>query len=214
NRMGDHPPFKTAAVIDRGEYGWSEFVSSRPCDTLAQVRRFYQRQGGYLALLYFLEATDFHLENLIASGEDPILVDLEALFHPRFGLSGGPELPGHVAKDVMARSVLRVGLLPQRILAGNGRGRIAISGPGGEPGQLSPHQVPIFDGIGTDEMRVVRRQIPLQGSHNRPVVAGTPVNPQDFVEYILDGFGSIYRLMVRHRDWLLAEGGPVAAFAR
>src|SRR5262249_35687328 len=86
NRMGDHPPFKTAAVIDRGEYGWSEFVSSRPCDTLAQVRRFYQRQGGYLALLYFLEATDFHLENLIASGEDPILVDLEALFHPRLGL--------------------------------------------------------------------------------------------------------------------------------
>ena len=39
--------------------------------------RFYRRQGALLALLYALEATDFHAENLIASGEFPVLIDLE-----------------------------------------------------------------------------------------------------------------------------------------
>ena len=40
------------------------------------MKRFYERQGGYLALLYMLQATDFHHENLIAAGEHPVLLDL------------------------------------------------------------------------------------------------------------------------------------------
>ena len=218
NRWGDHPPFRAPAALDRGNYGWSEFIGANACDSLDQVRRFYERQGGFLAVLYFLEATDFHLENLIASGEHPVLVDMEALFHPRLGQLGSSEplsipLSSHLAEDVMARSVLRVGLLPQRIWAADGRNGIDISGLGGEPGQLSPHLVPLFDGAGTDEMKVVRKQVEIPGSHNRPSLAGAPVNPQDFVDCLLKGFASIYRLMVRHRGELLAGGGSIAAFA-
>src|SRR5262245_61010110 len=215
NRWGDHPSFRAPLAIDRGDYGWAEFVEARGCDSPEEVSRFYERQGGYLAVLYFLEATDFHLENLIASGEHPVLVDFEALFHLRLRLLGGPGgLADRLAEEVMARSVLRVGLLPQRIWARDGKSGIDISGFGGEPGQLSPHLVPVFDGAGTDEMKVVRKQIPLPGSHNRPSIAGNPVNPQDFVDGIVRGFNSIYKLIVRHRGELLAEDGPIAAFAR
>ena len=34
-----------------------------------------------------------------------------------------------------------------------------------------------------------------------------------YVDDLVGGFESIYRLLVRHRDELLAEGGPIAAFA-
>jgi type 2 lantibiotic biosynthesis protein LanM len=213
NRWGDHPHLRAPLVIDRGVYGWTEFVEAQACDTPEQLRRFYERQGGFLALLYFLEATDFHLENLVAAGEHPVLVDLEALFHPRVGLLGSPALSDQLAQEIMARSVLRAGLLPQRIWGGDGKDGIDISGLGGEPGQLSPHLVPVFDGAGTDEMRVVRKQVPLPGSHNRPNIGGKPVNPQGFVDCILGGFTSIYRLMVRRRSELLASDGPIAAFA-
>ena len=56
-------------------------------------------------MLYALEATDFHSENLIAAGEHPVLVDLESLFHP---LRGGADLtgPDHPAVRAMADSVL------------------------------------------------------------------------------------------------------------
>jgi type 2 lantibiotic biosynthesis protein LanM len=53
----------------------------------------------------------------------------------------------------------------------------------------------------------------MPGSHNRPSLAGAPINPQDFVDCLLEGFASIYRLIVRHRDELLADGGSIAAFA-
>ncbi len=79
------PPFRTLKVLNRGEYGWVEFVKAQTCHSSEEVERFYERQGGYLALLYALQATDFHFENLIASGEHPVLIDLESLFHPQAG---------------------------------------------------------------------------------------------------------------------------------
>jgi type 2 lantibiotic biosynthesis protein LanM len=213
NQWGNHPQFRTPRVIDRPGYGWVEFIEARACETAEQLCRFYERQGGYLALLYFLEATDFHLENLIAAGEHPVMVDLEALFHPRMGLSDGQAPSDRLGAEVMARSVLRVGLLPQRIWTRDGKSGIDISGLGGEPGQLSPHMVPVFDGAGTDEMRVARKQVAMPGSHNRPTIAGNPVNPQEFVDHIVRGFASIYELVIRHRDELLAPNGRIAAFA-
>ncbi len=80
NAQGQQPAFLTLTIIDKQTYGWSEFVPACDCTTREEVERFYLRQGGYLALLYALEATDFHAENLIAAGEHPLLIDLEALF--------------------------------------------------------------------------------------------------------------------------------------
>ena len=52
------------------------------------MRRFYHRQGALLALLYVLDGTDMHYENLIAVGEQPVLVDVETLFHPSHAPAG------------------------------------------------------------------------------------------------------------------------------
>ena len=40
-------------------------------------RIFYIRFGEILALSYILNATDLHMENLIAYGEYPVIIDLE-----------------------------------------------------------------------------------------------------------------------------------------
>ena len=76
-------PHRVITVLDRGGYGWMEHVSPSVCPDEEALRRFYWRQGSLLALLRLLSATDFHLGNLIAAGEHPVLVDLEALFQPR-----------------------------------------------------------------------------------------------------------------------------------
>ena len=96
NERGDHPPFRTLKILDRGTHGWVEFVAEQACTSPDEVRRFYRRQGGYLALLHALDATDFHFENLIAAGEHPVLIDLEALFHPRE--EPGASRPGRPAR--------------------------------------------------------------------------------------------------------------------
>ena len=116
NEQGSHPPLRGVRVLDMGNYGWAEFLPTKGCTTLEEVDRFYKRIGGYLALLYALEATDFHLENLIACGESPVLVDLEALFHPRG--PGNERSSGSLGADALSNSVLRIGLLPQWVWSG------------------------------------------------------------------------------------------------
>jgi type 2 lantibiotic biosynthesis protein LanM len=212
NERGDHPPFQTLKILDRGSHGWAEFIDARSCSSAEEVQRFYKRQGAYLALLYALEATDFHFENLIAAGEHPMLLDLEALFHPRFK---GPEMreADRVAGDTMTHSVLKVGLLPQRVWRDEKSAGIDLSGLASAPGQLSPHPVPCWLGEGTDEMRLTRQRVEMAGGENRPSLNGAEVNALDYVDAIEAGFASLYHCLLGHQDELLSDEGPIARFA-
>ncbi len=212
NERGNHPPFRTLKILNRSSYGWVEFVVAQGCTSLEELKRFYERQGGYLALLYALEATDFHFENLIAAGEYPVLIDLEALFQPRtkaFDLQQADQL----ASSTINYSVLRVGLLPQRLWSKDASESIDFSGLGGMAGQLTPFGVPYWDGVGTDEMRLAHKRVPMPGGQNRPSIDGTEVNVLNYIDAIVNGFTSIYRLLLNHRDDLLADDGPLTHFA-
>jgi type 2 lantibiotic biosynthesis protein LanM len=212
NGRGDHPPFRILNLLDRGTYGWVEFVQAESCKTLAEVQRFYQRQGGYLALLYALQATDFHSENLIAVGEQPILVDLEALFHPKVGKLENSQA-NLMASDIMAYSVLGIGLLPQRVWGNDQAEGIDMSGLGSKPGQLTPHQLPYWEDRGTDEMRLTHKRMEMLPDRNLPTLNGSHVNLLDYTEEILNGFTNIYQLLLNYREDLLSKQGPIAAFA-
>ncbi|MBD2166735.1 type 2 lantipeptide synthetase LanM [Calothrix membranacea FACHB-236] len=212
NARGNHPPFGILKLIDGGDYGWVEFVKPQTCQTEAEIQRFYQRQGGYLALLYALQATDFHSENLIAAGEHPILVDLEALFHPKIGKTNDSQA-NVVVSDKMADSVLGIGLLPQRVWGNNQAEGIDLSGLGSKQGQLTPHQLPYWEGTGTDEMRLTHKRLEMPADGNLPTLNGANVNLLDYTAEILIGFTNIYQLLVKYRAELLAKSGPIAAFA-
>jgi type 2 lantibiotic biosynthesis protein LanM len=212
NDRGNHPLFRVLKILDRGSYGWVEFVTAQSCSSIAEIQRFYERQGGYLALLYALEATDFHFENLIAAEEHPVLVDLEALFHPHVG---GIELQeaDELANRTLNYSVLGVGLLPERMWSNAESEGIDISGLGMVAGQLTPFKVSQWEGVGTDEMRLTRKRVPMSGSQNRPTLVATEVNTLDYIDAIVAGFTAMYQLLLQYRDDLLSIDGPLARFA-
>jgi type 2 lantibiotic biosynthesis protein LanM len=214
DRRGAPLPFRRLRVVERGTHGWVEFVAARPCQTAEEVRRFYVRQGAYLALLYALEATDFHFENLIAEGEHPVLIDLESLFQPRVTGADIKQPDVLLASQTALHSVLRVGLLPQRMLAKEGYEGLDMSGLGAIAGQPTPGRALKLEGAGTDEMRVAREPSELPGGSHRPGLSGgAEVNASDYAAEIVEGFEATYRLLVRERESLLSEGGPLACFA-
>lgn len=213
NSRGDHPPFRSLKILARGSYGWVEFVAAKSCTCADEVRRFYERQGGYLALLYALEATDFHSENLIAAGEHPVLLDLEALFHSHVKGIDTQEAD-LIASTAITYSVMRVGLLPQRRWSNAESEGIDLSGLGAVSGQLTPQPIPYWEGAGTDEMRLARKRVAMKGTKNRPTLNDTEVNVLDYAEAIAVGFSSIYQLLVEHRGELLSSNGPLECFAK
>jgi hypothetical protein len=81
NENGFKPVLKNARALRRKGYHWMEHVAPARCPDVAAVRRFYKRLGGLIAAAYLSNAVDCHRENLIAAGEHPLLVDLDALWH-------------------------------------------------------------------------------------------------------------------------------------
>lgn len=212
NDQGFEPEFRLLRLLDRGPYGWLEFVEPAPCVAPEQVRRFYQRQGAYLALLYLIEGTDFHHENLIAAGEYPVLVDLETLFHPEVNrrellpFSEGPNAPP-------GDSVLRIGLLPQRVWGNAERVGVDLSGLGAAPGTNATVQYWGAVAASTDEMHFGPKEADLPATSNRPTLQGEEVSFLEHAEDILDGFRQLYGLLREHREELLSSRGPLTAFA-
>lgn len=212
NERGTHPPFKTLRVLNQGAYGWVEFIDAQGCASEEEVQRFFERQGGYLALLHSLEAIDFHFENLIACGEHPMLIDLEALFHPNMELEDKAQ-SAKAARDVINHSVLRVGLLPQRLWVDEESDGVDLSGLGAVEGQLSPRPNSYLEGVGTDMMRVSRKRSTLPGGQNRPTLSGEGVDVLIYTDDILRGFTEVYRFILAHQNELLDQAGPLTRFA-
>ncbi|WFB11310.1 type 2 lantipeptide synthetase LanM family protein [Streptomyces sp. LX-29] len=216
NARGLRHQLRPLRVLDRGEYGWVEHVDTASCDHEDQVDRFFWRQGAYLALFYALCGSDMHLENVIAAGEHPVLVDLEAIFQVPPRLAGDQPAPLSLgdAPRVVRDSVLRVGLLPERIITVDEEGiyDAEVSGLAGVGGQLSPGRMPTFVGSGTDEVRVVRDRREMPETQNLVRLAGRQVDALAHIESLAAGFTECYRIIETHRDDLLAAEGPIAGF--
>jgi type 2 lantibiotic biosynthesis protein LanM len=213
NDRGQSPALRAVYSIDRGTYGWAAYESHAECESVDVVNRFYERLGSYVALLHAVEATDFHYENVIAAGEHPMLVDLEALFHPRHVLPPASNEPEFIGWDVLQHSVLRAGVLPLRAYANDDSIGVDMSAVGGGGAQRTPNRFPVLVDAGTDTMRVERDFVMLPESRNRPTMNGRPVDPTPYVERLIAGFAATYRLLERHRDELIAPDGPIRSFA-
>ncbi|MFD1050101.1 DUF4135 domain-containing protein, partial [Kibdelosporangium lantanae] len=78
---GFTPTLRAPRVVDRGGYGWVEWLRHEDCTSMTGARDFYRRAGALAAICYLLDAGDLHLENVIACGDHPVVIDLETLFH-------------------------------------------------------------------------------------------------------------------------------------
>jgi class II lanthipeptide synthase len=195
--------FRRLTVLDRGDYGWMEHVAAAGCATEGEVALYHRRLGGLLALLYALEATDCHYENLIAASGQPVVVDLESLFHPRWEIKDPARPDERLAGDALGESVLRIGLLPFQV--GEGEGAVDLSGVASVAGQPSPRPVLQWRGTGTDEMRAIRERVTMEGASNRPSLDGREIQAAEFTAEMAAGFSAVYRLLVAHREELLAR---------
>jgi lantibiotic modifying enzyme len=89
---------------------------------------------------------------------------------------------------------------------------VDLSGLGGAAGQLTPQPVPTLDGVGTDEMCVVRKRVAMGPGRHRPSLMGVEANVFDYTEEVAAGFAAVYRLLLRRRSELASGDGPLRRF--
>lgn len=213
NESGQTSPFRTVVALDRGSHGWVEYVSPDVCESPSEARAFFEQQGRYLALLYALNATDFHCENLVAAGEHPVLLDLEGLFHPDLWPDLDRTAEGRATAQIR-ESVVSTGLLPIRTWLNEAGTGVDRSGLSSQAGQKTPFPVPQIEDPITDEMRIVHKTAVYRDVGNLPVLAGEPVPALSFRRAIEDGFVEFYRSLVERRGELVGSDGLLGRFAK
>ena len=115
NMAGAPVTLRPLRVLDCHTHGWVECVDPAPCVDRDAVTRYYQRAGALMCLVYALQGCDCHAGNLVAAGEDPVLVDCESLLNPRPRAADLPRdsVPQRARLNRLMRdSVLTTGLLP------------------------------------------------------------------------------------------------------
>lgn len=208
NDRGARHPLRTLRILDQGDYGWVEFVPPADAADRPAVDRFYHRLGSFATLTYLLSGTDLHAENLLAHGEHPVLIDLEALFHHR--------LPG-IRKDAAAlgltHSVLALQMLPVVSYVQGFEQPIDFSGMGSTAGVPTPFRATVWENVGRSDMRLAETAVETPSSNHCPTLSGKPVSYRDFQPAFLAGFADAYEILCRHKRELLLPSGPLAPFA-
>ena len=166
--LGRPLPIRVPKVVAFDDYGWAEFVDHRYAADDAELGRFYEGIGQWLAVMRLIAGTDLHSENLIAAGESPVIVDCETLFTPNIPPfpSGFGDAIDHAAL-LVSGTVLASGLLPSRGTGLGFRG-VDISGVGALPGQQPAILLPDIEDAGTDLARIGVAPTVIAISQNHP----------------------------------------------
>jgi hypothetical protein len=82
NDNGFPLPFRILETRCKDRHCWMESVHSRACRNENELADFCFRLGALMCLMHVLRGVDFHPANVIACGDQPIVVDCETLFHP------------------------------------------------------------------------------------------------------------------------------------
>ena len=179
------------------DHSWCSIVDYKACRSQIQLENYYIRMGVHIFLTYFLGTKDLHYENIIASGEYPVLIDLETLVHVRY------KSERNTAKEEMiyqlSQSVLYSGLLPFYHWNKDGNG-IDSSGMRGSGGQKYPFKTPVIVKAGTSDMHIEYRYLVSKKAQNLATVEGEFYEPGLYKEQILDGFMSAYKEVISRRD--------------
>ncbi len=194
-----HPDLalKRLRVLDRAEYGWLEWAEAAPCPDLAAVERFYRRAGMLTCLAYVLGASDLHAGNLIASGDQPVPIDLECLVGAPVASSGRAVDPAH--RPSPPGSVLRTGLPPAARSSVQGVFRIAGGLADPDSRQAPGHPVA---NANTDGMAWRGRPVRGGAEPNAPVLNGRRQSASAHVEPLIEGFRLMYRTLSRNKGRL------------
>ncbi|MBD2531786.1 type 2 lantipeptide synthetase LanM [Nostoc flagelliforme FACHB-838] len=214
NQHSDLLDFKVIQVLERNGYGWVEHVEQLPCMDEAAAKRFYQRSGMLLCVLYALRGTDCHYENLIANGEHLVLIDMETLLHHEPNLIEDSPLTQDLETTATRQfwdSVLRTGLLPRWDFSGDRSVAYDISGLGSTDPRLSPRKVPRWQNINTDNMHLLSEPVTLPIGKNVPFLGEVPLSPNDYQLQITTGFEQMYRFLMAHKDFLVSRQSLLSA---
>lgn len=196
-------------VLDRGIYGWVEWIEPSPCADDAEVQRYFYRLGFLTGLTWVLGSTDIHAENVLASGNRPYLVDAETILVPTFPTGEKPI----VGRRLFSESPLATGLLPSPTPVGGELMDVDLSAFGSKPGQQTPIELAAWKDAGTGEMRFHPKRYMMKDPSSLPSLIEGSINQHEHHEPFIRGFREFISIVRRHTSIRTDQASLFGVFA-
>ncbi len=214
NRAGAPLELKAVRALARDGYGWTEFIAHKTTDQPG-CERFFRRAGAWLALFHCFAASDMHQENMIATGDHPVPIDLETLLQApaeEHGVAAPEDQAFDAAADILAGSVMMVGLLPAYGRSPDNK----VFAIGGMTADWNSKIKITWDNINSDTMRPAKTTVTNKANPNLPHVDGRYAKFSEHIESFIAGFADYAKFLLSQRSALFDgfAGTPVRRVIR
>lgn len=190
-------------VCNRETYQWQEFIFEKSCTSNEEIKKLYYRVGMLACLIYTLNATDIHMENMITSGSSPYIVDLETILQVKYNCikKNAVDTATDILKNSVYNSALSTHFLP--IADTYGKTHIDFSGISGTGNQIIKNGGTKVLNPFTDEMSLVKTDLKIESKKNIGKLLDKHIEPRDYTREITLGFSCVYRLILNnHLEFL------------
>lgn len=185
-------------TLSRESYGWVEFVGQSGLREAADASRYYERAGALLATAWLLGARDLHMDNIIATADGPVAIDLEALLQPESHDAAADATFGKASQQITS-SALATSLLNFPMVDPDGKVYEA-GGFTGRGGHLSSRELTIWRDKGTDAIRPEKITRYADAEKNVLRVGDDVIAPEQYADALLHGFDVTYRALWSKRE--------------
>lgn len=186
-------PIKAPKVHFINDAGWMEFIEHMECSDSDDIKHFYNRIGQILCLLYLLNGKDFHYENLIAYGDQPVLIDLETLFHAEMVTINSDNANSIMhASQAVYNSVKGIALLPTQIVNKKNSKILDVGGLSNKENQSAPFKSAFIKDFDNAEIQIITDYSFIVSKSNNPILDGKAIDSAHYLKEIKAGFAYTY----------------------
>lgn len=192
-------------VIDKVSYGWVEFVSFNDQKNESESDVYHFRLGFLTSIVFSLNGVDVFFENLISSGINPVIIDLETMFHTSIE-ANNDKSPVKGIQSLLHASILGIGILPQPNVGASDSELFDVSVMGAKKDALAPYNVTGIENFARADMRIT--EIPGWIPENKSASENT-FSQKRKAQHLFDGLKSGLECLMQHRVSLASDGGVI-----
>ncbi|VGT78725.1 salivaricin A modification enzyme [Streptococcus pyogenes] len=200
------PSFSLPESFIKADYCWQLGVAYTSSNK-DEVAKIYFKYGVLAAFSEIFSITDLHMENVIVSGGDLYLIDVETFFQRKLNVQN-QNFEG-ITVDTYQRiykTSLSNGLFPVQFEKNSAPNVSGISGKGGKRKKGKYELINKNRG----DMKLVKTDYFQEDGYNIPTLNGKVVEPLDYANEIISGFRECYIFLLSQRSKIkgIVEGFP------
>ncbi|SUO84240.1 salivaricin A modification enzyme [Streptococcus pyogenes] len=190
------PSFSLPKSLVKADYCWQLGVAYTSSNK-DEVAKIYFKYGVLAAFSEIFSITDLHMENVIVSGGDLYLIDVETFFQRKLNVQN-QNFEG-ITADTYQRiyeTSLSNGLFPVQFEKNSAPNVSGISGKGGKRKKGKYELINKNRG----DMKLVKVDFFQEDGFNIPTLNGKVVEPLDYANEIISGFRECYIFLLSQRS--------------